>query len=68
MDDKSKWVINGSTALYSLDKTHMLFVTKEKNGIKIKVRDFPESSEKSILLFSYFISDAQLGHVYGKEK
>jgi len=58
---KGHWSIsstNPDMVIYKLDKIHMLYVSRTKSGIRLRVTD---NSHKPKVLFVRSISNSQLG-------
>lgn len=65
-NDKEVWVVEGDTAIHNLDDKHKLFVIREVEGISLKVKDYTE--ERPRIIYSRFIGDLQLGHIFRRKK
>jgi len=62
------WTVDGDTAICKLDEHCVLFVSREEDGIRMRVKDYTDSAEKPKLIYSNFIGDMQLGHIYRVKK
>lgn len=62
------WKVDGDTVTYELDEHHTLYITREDNGIKIKVKENTPSTGLSGVIFVKSIRDNQLGHKFTKKE
>jgi len=61
------WSTEENTVACRLNNDHKLLITRESNGIKIKVF-YEKPNGKLVIIYYNFISDPQLGAVYKKSR
>ena len=60
------WTVNGDTAACKLDEHNTLFISRESDGIRLKVKDHTDTSDKPKTIFLHFFGNLQLGYVFRK--
>jgi hypothetical protein len=69
-DALTNWRINGETACYALDEHHTLYITRDENGVMIKVKANVPIVGLTDILYIKHITNGQLGYecIEGKDK
>jgi hypothetical protein len=67
-DAEEIWTVDGDTAICELDEHHTLFVSREPDGVRLRVKDYTDRPDKPRTIFLHFFGDLQLGHVFRRQK
>jgi hypothetical protein len=68
VEDCIYWQVDNNVASHRLDGTHILHVSRQKEGISLRVVEDDVKLIKPRVIFTKFISNDQLGYFYPQEE